>query len=156
MIEVKVHGLKELGEFLKYRLPKEIASKNGGPLVVGLRAAGRMMVQEAKSRVPVNTARLQEAISLRRLKNPPVTEGVQVYVKRGRSKKDERGAFYAAMVEYGTIGGDKPDQKAQPYMRPTFESKKIEALNVFWKSFARNLKAAERRAIKNGKMPGGR
>jgi HK97 gp10 family phage protein len=150
VIEVKVHGLRELGEFLTKRLPAEIASKNGGPLITALRASGRMMRDEAKRRVPVKSARLQEAISMRRMKNPPTTEGVQVYVKRGRSKEDTRGAFYAAMVEYGTIGGDKPDQAPQPYMRPTFEAKKIEALDVFWKSFARNLKAAERKAIKQG------
>jgi HK97 gp10 family phage protein len=155
VIEVKVHGLKELGEFLTKRLPAEIASKRGGPLLQGLMASGRMMRDEAKHRAPVKSARLQEAISLRRLRNPPTTEGVQVYVKRGRSKEDTRGAFYAAMVEYGTIGGDKPDQPAQPYMRPTFETKKEEAVTVFQEAFGKALKSAEKRAIKNGLLPRG-
>lgn len=154
MIEVKVHGLKELGEFLTKRLPAEIASKRGGPLLRGLQAAGRMMRDEAKRRAPVESARLQEAISLRRLKNPPTTEGVQVFVRRGKNKEDTRGAFYAAMVEYGTIGGKAPDQPAQPYMRPTFETKKGEAVTVFTEAFAKALKAAEKKAIKNGTLRG--
>jgi HK97 gp10 family phage protein len=155
VIQVKVHGLAELAEFLTKRLPAEIASKRGGPLLTALMASGRMLRDEAKRNVPVESARLQEAISVRRLKKPKATEGVQVYVKRGKSKDDMRGAFYAGMVEYGTIGGKAPDQAPQPYMRPAFESKGGEAVNVFREAFAKALKAAERRAIKNGLLPRG-
>lgn len=154
MIEIKVHGLRELGEYLTKNLPAEIASKRGGPLLQGLMAAGRMMRDEAKQAAPVESGRLQESISLRRLKKPQATEGVQVYVKRGKSKQDMRGAFYAAMVEYGTIGGDSPDQSPQPYMRPTFDSKKTDAVEVFRAAFAKSLQSAARRAVKQGLMRG--
>ena len=155
MIEVKVHGLAELGRYLVHDLPREIASVRGGPLLQALMASGRMMRDEAKQNVPIISARLQEAISVRRLKKPQATEGVQVYVKRGKSKEDTRGAFYAAMVEYGTIGGDAPDQAPQPYMRTAFETKKAEAVEVFKAEFAKSLDRAAKRAVKNGLMPRG-
>jgi HK97 gp10 family phage protein len=85
-------------------------------------AAGHIR-DAARSNVPVNTGTLRDTIRVVRLKDDPKLD-VRIYagsrITGGAMKKGaDRGAFYAHMVEYGTV-----KMKARPYMRPALSAVK--------------------------------
>lgn len=151
-------------------LPVELGSKRGGPLRVALRAGGRVIQADAKSRAenlseavsaggsvsqrstpsqstPADTApkvgrsgRLARAIRLSLVKRPAMTEEMQIWVYPGRKRGDPRGAYYWRFVEFGTSL-----MQARPFLRPAFEAKKREALGVFSTTFGKAIAAAERK-----------
>lgn len=51
------------------------------------------------------------------------------YVKIGIQKDDNSEIFYGKFIEYGTVNG-KRSLAPKPFMRPAFEKKKSEALEV--------------------------
>lgn len=156
MAEVEVQGLKELADALR-ALPKELASKSGGPLAKGLRAAANVIKNEAKHRAPVlrnktpyrKPGTVRDAIRVRRdrIQAPGATETFEVYVKQ--AKGGSRGTFspddpfYWRFLEFGT-----KKMAARPFMRPAFEAKKDEALNTFETVLAAAIAKA------NAKVPG--
>lgn len=106
-VDFKVHGLKELQKALT-QLPKELVSKNGGPVKTALMAATLPVVRTAQSTIPdrdeiPNTGLLARMIRRRRMtKVSRGSEGVQVFV-RG-NKQQERDAYYAPWLEFGARG----------------------------------------------------
>lgn len=128
---IRIEGLDEVKRALR-ELPKKLERN-----VVrgGLRAAAKIVADEAKRRVPVRRGFLQKSIRISsRVKNGLVT----VSVKAGG-----KGARHAHLVELGTkphlIGrrGFKsapirhPGAKPKPYMKPAFESKVQAAIATF-------------------------
>lgn len=157
---VEVQGLAELAETLK-ALPAEIASKRGGPLARALRKAADVFRDDARERAPERDTtvgdetfppgRLKRAIVTRRDPRPKdVTERMLVTVRNGRSRTDPRGAFYWKFVEFGTIGKQSPDQEAQPFMRPAFDSNATQAIDTFKQEFAEQVNKAAKKAAKQG------
>lgn len=70
----------------------------------------KLVERDAKARVPVRTGRLKRSIAIHK-----ITMGEYV-VSAG-----DRDAFYAHMIEYGTV-----HHAARPFLTPAFESNKVE------------------------------
>jgi hypothetical protein len=106
-VDFKVYGLKELQKALT-QLPKELVSKNGGPVKTALMAATLPVVRTAQATVPnrddiPNTGLLASMIRRRRMtKVSRGSEGVQVFV-RG-NKRQMKDAYYAPWLEFGALG----------------------------------------------------
>jgi HK97 gp10 family phage protein len=105
----KVTGLKELHDALT-KLPKELVSNNGGPVKTALMAATLPILKTAQNTIPdrdeiPNKGQLMRAIRRRRAtKARKGSEIVQVYIRKGRKRDDESGAYYAPWVEFGAKG----------------------------------------------------
>jgi HK97 gp10 family phage protein len=148
MANVSVAGLDELRKTL-LSLDASIASKNGGPVRSALARGARRVRDVARAKAPVKTGRLQRAIYARRDRNPAAqgfTESYVVGVSSGRSRDDEKGAFYWRFVEF-KIGKEYPNQ---PFVRPAFEENKAQFRDFFASDLTKAIAAAVRRARKNG------
>lgn len=163
---VEVQGLKELADALR-ALPTELASKSGGPLAKGLRAAGYVIRDDAKRRAPVlaepakyrKAGTLKNAIKVRRdrIQAPGAVETFEVYVqkakggKRGTYSPDD--PYYWRFVEFGTgerhkkSGASSGRVIARPFLRPAFEAKKEEALRTFEAELAKAIDKANRKVL---------
>lgn len=73
-------------------------------------AAGYVMGL-ARQKVPVDSGALRDSIRVTRLKGDPKLN-IRVYAGN-RKQRGEGGAFYAHMVEYGTV-----KMPAKPFLRP--------------------------------------
>ncbi|WP_440221833.1 HK97-gp10 family putative phage morphogenesis protein [Dokdonella sp. MW10] len=162
---VQVHGLKELGARLR-ALPKEIAGKNGGPLLSALRKMGGEIQKAAQQRVPVDTGTLRENIIVTRDRAPQkvgMTEVVHVTVrfkakayrdnKKNRRKarvgaeyKDHGRLFYAKFLEFGTINAPP-----HPFMRPAFEETKPRMPEMFRTELSAAIARAVRKLNRGGR-----
>lgn len=76
----------------------------------GTRAATKIVLREAKARMPWDTGRLEESLVVRSLKRSRVKMGHRVIARPGEF---ESGEFYGFYPEYGTM-----HQEAQPALRP--------------------------------------
>ena len=88
-----------------------------------LEKAGEVVAERARGLVPVDTGALKASIRVVRLKGDP-KQNIRVYagnrVQGGsRMKGAARGAFYAHMVEYGTV-----KMPAKPFLRPALNASK--------------------------------
>lgn len=139
-IEARITGLAELSAALK-ALPPEIASKNGGPLRRALRAAARTVQLRARELAPKESGRLTRAIVIQLDRNPRnVTERMVVRPRAGKSRNDEKGAWYWHFVEFGTV-----KMPAHPFIRPAFDAVKDEALNEFKRHLTHGIFRAVRK-----------
>lgn len=162
-MQIKVEGLAELAKALK-ALPPEIAGKNGGPLRKAIGRAAVVIRDDARRRAPVDTGNLRDnIIAVRKRKSPQGTEGYFIEVRRKRRKyantranrrKKRAGlnyetmgeAYYGMFVELGTekeLGTAK--MQAQPFLRPAFESKKVEAVETFRVELAKGIEQAAKK-----------
>lgn len=177
MAEIQqVEGLAELGRALR-QLPKEIASKNGGPLRKALFQAAKVIREEAKRRAPVHegpplkkgrqpSGTLKRNIIAKRDRRPDTvgaTERYRVAVRTGKRQKTGD-AFYWRFVEFGhrivprggkRKGGISARRRAaqgavppKPFMRPAFESKKREAVQVFKRTLEKGMATAVKKAAR--------
>lgn len=147
--EMRLEGLSDLLAKLK-ALPAEIGSKGGGPLRLALFTATKLMRDDAQSRAPVDTGRLQRNVIAFRDRDPRssgVTEQYAITFRRGKGRgkrraysttsRGEKDAFYGRFVEFGTS-----KSPAQPFLRPAFEAKKHEAAELFRTKLAAAIAAA--------------
>lgn len=149
MANVNVAGLSELRNTL-LSLGGEIASKNGGPVRSALAKGTRRVRDLARVNASgsSDTGRLQSAIFSRRDKNPAaegLTESYIVGVKRGKDRKDPRGAFYWSFVEFGTV-----KQRPKPFLRPAFDQSTKSFTDEFTTDLSKAIASAVKRARKNG------
>ena len=82
-----------------------------------LETAAEQVAERARVLVPKDTHALEKSIRVVRLKGDPKLN-VRVYAGN-RKRRKEGGAFYAHMVEYGTV-----KMKAKPFLRPAFNAVK--------------------------------
>lgn len=157
----KLDGLKESVAALR-ALPAQFASKNGGPIRRALFAAAKPMRDNAQARAPMATGNLSAQVYIYRDRNPKASTGaterfvIGVRTARGRRARgrlnrrlgrvtqnySQRGdAFYWVFVEFGTA-----KMRAQPFLRPAFESHKNTAVSIFSRTMAAGVAAAVRRA----------
>lgn len=172
---VSITGLKELGETLR-QLPREIASKNGGPLKAALFQALKPIRDEARARAPAHdgaplkkgkqpSGTLKKNIIAKREPRPDkfgLTELYHITVRTGKKRKTGD-AFYWKFVEFGHAivprrsRGEslRAHRKAvakygrvapRPFLRPAFESRKHEALETFKTALTRGIARAVRKA----------
>ena len=73
-----------------------------------LEKAGELVADRARQKVPVLSGKLRDSIRVTRLKGDP-KQNIRVYA----GSRQKGGAFYAHMVEYGTV-----KMPAKPFLRP--------------------------------------
>ncbi len=158
-VKFKVSGLDSLLKRMQ-ALPAEIGAKGGGPLRRALRAGAKPIKDTAIRNAPIgrrtpSPGRLRRAMRVMADRHPEqnhgATEVVSVYVRAGKksfargpgkmsARQDPNGAWYWWFVENGTY-----KMRAQPFLRPAFESQKGPALVIIVKSMRKGLDAAERK-----------
>lgn len=144
---VEVKGLRELRRAM-LTLPQKMDQRI---LNSGLLAGGRLIVADAKQRVAVRTGELRRNIRARSTKpfqgmTATVIVGVRKLTKKQiaalKKKRNRKGSslpnpsdpFYWRFLEFGTS-----KMRARPFLRPAFESKKGQALEVITKQFAKRV-----------------
>jgi len=129
-VTVQVLGMRELSAKMKELGPKITRKAIKYALIKG----AQVVRDEAKRQAPIATGALRKAIYIKKMnKENPFKENVILGVRHGRKmwkKKKEGGfdkgkdAFYWKWIEFGT-----KKMKEDPFMRPAFESKKMEAFD---------------------------
>lgn len=113
-------------------------------------SAGAAVVRnEARSRAPVDTGEMKKDIQMKREKDQrggPLAARFSVFVRSGkksrlagRARDVQKDSFYWKFVEYGTS-----KMPAQPFMRPSFESTKEEAVRVIGETLDQGVQQAAR------------
>lgn len=158
---VKVEGLRELREALLRKVPAEMQGK---VLQSALTAGARPIIKDAQSRAPQKTGRLRRAIySVRdRVASNGVFEQRAVTVRQGK-RAGQRDAYYWRWIEFGRgvversrgalgtpekgfFGREVKATPARPFLRPAFENRKGEALEVIRKRLAKAIEKAAAKA----------
>lgn len=141
---VRVAGLDGVLERLQ-ALPAAVGAKGGGPARAALAKGARVFRDQAIANAPRDTGLLQESIVARRDSRPGMAGASEAYyvgvrrkARRYANTKRNRGkgragktyfvdgtAFYWLFLEFGT-----EKMAARPFLRPAFESRKEDALNV--------------------------
>jgi HK97 gp10 family phage protein len=94
--------------------PENITAEIEKKAMDRLEMAGELVAARARGLVPVDSGKLKDSIRVTRLKGDP-KQNIRVYA----GNRNKGGAFYAHMVEYGTV-----KMKARPFLRPAIESTK--------------------------------
>lgn len=124
---IQIKGLRELDMALK-RLPEPVAAKvTGNALADG----GRVIRDEAKLAVPVDTGALRDSIVVRRARG----RAGQVFV--GFEKPTSRRAH---LTEFGTSRAS-----AKPFMRPALEVSRRAALRAIARRMMKGIAAEVRK-----------
>lgn len=128
MESVRVEGFKELFEKLNQLEPKRVK-----PAVrKALRAGARLVLTEARTRVPVRTGALKKSMKVRGIKLKRGMVGIAVHTGAGHMFMGDQ--YYGGMVHYGT-----EKQKAQPWLRESFEATKDEIIKAIATSIRTTL-----------------
>lgn len=161
---VRVEGLEGVLNTLK-NLPPELVSKNGGPVRTALRRGGVLILKEAQKNIQqiidepnkngrdVSTGLAKKSLFLKRVRKMPNGQKGEAFIiavkpnkypnrmnrRKGRKARELQANDVLFMLENGT-----ENRPAMPWMRPAFEVKKQEAVEVF----ARELPRAIDRAVK--------
>lgn len=136
MFRVRVQGLGEIERKLK-----ALVAQVTKPAVLeeALVAGGEVIAEEARRLVPVRTGTLRDSIVVA----SGDLDASAVTLKHGLAKvqigPDERG-FYGHLVEFGTYRS-----AAKPFMRPAFDAKKAEAMEIVTEHLSRAFEQAARR-----------
>lgn len=158
-----VQGLDGLLDALK-ALPPEIASKNGGPARAALAKAAKIIRDDARLRVPVDTGAVKANIVMKRDSRPDrfgVNERYTVGVRGGSlstysntkrnrrkgvvGKKYEKQSttFYWRFLEFGTVRAP-----ARPFLRPAFESNHAKAMTAIVETMAKGIERAAKKVAR--------
>lgn len=93
--------------------PEQITTEIEKTAMDRLETAAGYVMGRARQLVPVDSGNLRESIRVVRLKGDQ-RQNVRVYAGN-RKRRNEGGAFYAHMVEFGTV-----NMPAKPFLRPAF------------------------------------
>lgn len=131
-VTVKIEGLADLNRRLT-QLPKAI---QGRPLRTAVAAGGRVIQQEAKARVPVDTGLVRDRIRVMSMRQEQRNARAEVVVGVRRVEKNTRRTdpFYWRFIEFGTRF--KP---ARPFLRPALENKRTEAVDAIRERLAKRI-----------------
>lgn len=147
MTTVRLEGLKGVMQTLR-QLPPELVARRGGVIKTAIRKAALLIQEEAKNNVrrivaepnengepSRSTGALEQAISSRRIKpaGGAFGEAYIVYVAKLKKKfVESKGlhehlppSWYQWFLELGT-----ERSRPHPFMRPAYDSKKGEALDL--------------------------
>ena len=98
----------------------EMGKKSNKLTNKALNAGADVILDEMVKRCPVRTGKAKKNLKKSKVKS----KKGEKYINIGINKEDNSEAFYLKFYEWGTSRG----QIARPFMRPTFENKKAEAL----------------------------
>lgn len=166
--QVTIAGLAGVLEALE-ALPREIASRNGGPVRTALGRGARLIKDEAVRRAPVATGKLQKNIIAARDRNPQragpgIGERYIVGVRGGARQKlantrrnrragtvgqdavTQGNTFYWRFLEFGTA-----KMPAKPFLRPAFEAMKQAALDEVVSSLGKGIDRIAARLARQGR-----
>jgi HK97 gp10 family phage protein len=134
-----VQGLKELSDALRALGPD--IGRNA--LRAGVRAAAKLVSDDAKSRVPVKTGVLRKAIYFKQIRelSGDVQQTFFVAARSGK-KYQKRGqdAYYWRFLELGTI-----NIGATPFFRPAFDANKGAAVDAIATKIKQRIDKAQKR-----------
>lgn len=131
---MEVSGLRELADKLRDMGPD--LARNA--LRAGVGQAARIIRDQAKATNPDDTGATDRALYAKLIKEKSGDHQATYYVGvRSRGKKS---AWYWRLVEFGTA-----KMRARPFLRPAFESKKNEAVEIIAKRIAARIKRFEKR-----------
>jgi HK97 gp10 family phage protein len=139
-VNVKVEGLRELGERMK-SLSEDVNNR----IARAATAAGAVVIRKAaQSKVAVDTGNLKKSIIVKRLPKgeTQLTSEHIVTVRKGKVTAKQKGAglkdaFYGRFVEFGTA-----KMPARPYLRPAYDENKQKAVEAIKDRIAARLKKA--------------
>lgn len=170
---VRIEGLAGVLQTLQ-QLPPEIVSKNGGPVKFGLKAAMKMMAAEVRQNLQqiINTpnaggenestgllmqnvrdgrARLRgvkgeaHRVFIRNKRYPD--KPVETQPHPGPGPKPVTTAQNARLLEYGN--NRRPPM---PFIRPAFEAKKNEAIDIFTNELKRRIALVQKRLARQNRV----
>ena len=105
---------------IKDWVPEQITAEIEKKAMDRLEKAGEVVAAKARRSVPVRSGKLRDTIRVTRLKDDPKLN-IRVYA----GNRIKGGAFYAHMVEYGTV-----KMKPRPFLRPALNSSKAEIMAI--------------------------
>ena len=145
--KLEVKGIKGLKKALKY-LPEQVRGKANASAI---RFAANPIVKEAKAKAPRESGTLAESMGQKVKKYEAGYIAVSIIGPKTNSESVYKGkkripAFYAHLVEHGYIKPDGTKVAANPFLRPSFESKKGEALKRYQKKIWKAIKKAAAKA----------
>ena len=161
---VRMEGLEGVLKTLK-ELPSEMVSKRGGPVRTSLREASLLLVNQAKANVdwivatPNKGGYPTKSLGLLRdniitARDSKMEKGERYYVRirRGLRYPPERGYnvsvfFVGRMLERGT-----EHRRPMPWLRPAFDAKKHEVLDLFTKRIRSRLDRLVKRVARKNKV----
>lgn len=162
---VRVEGLAELRDALNNQLVPRLRKV---ALQTALTKGAAVIVRQAKTLVPVKSGTLRRAIAqMKSRASTDVRPSRIIRVRQGKKQQAKnRDGFYWRFIEFGRaeVRADKvlgtPKKgffgktvkavPAHPFLRPAFESKKMEALNAIVQSLGPEIqKTAERAAARS-------
>ena len=142
-LSTKFEGGKELENALK-QLPKALKKS---ALRSMLRKVAKPVLQEAKSKVPVDSGGLRDSLAIgttltkRQRKFFIKTGDAQIFIGAGK------GGAHAHLVEFGTSM-----MSARPFLRPAWDAKKHKLLKdaqkILWTILAKKAKTLAKKAVK--------
>ncbi len=139
-------GFKELAAALR-ELPQRVA-KNGLRAAVGAGAA--VIRKGARARAPKDSGEMAKDIMIKRERDTPggdtfaarysvfVLSGKKSRLK-GKKRNVQRDSYYWKFVEFGTS-----KMPAQPFMRPTYEAEKEDAVAAIGEKLDQRIQAVAR------------
>jgi HK97 gp10 family phage protein len=161
---IRIEGLEGVMKTLR-ALPKEMVSKNGGPVLFALRKGGKVLAEQMKANLrriilepnldgkpSESTGLLEKNVAVKRGGKPKGQNGERVIVGfRRKSYPANRGKNVstpqvARLLEYGD-----EKKRAHPFIRPAFDAKKTEAVDTFTREIRARLdKFVKKVARQNG------
>lgn len=117
-VGVKITGLKEIADALRGLGPDIVRNA----LRSGVRAAAKLVKDDAAARVPVKTGMLKKSIYIKQIREESGATQQTFFVgARSGKKYRKRGqdAYYWRFIEFGTA-----KLPARPFLRPAFDAKK--------------------------------
>lgn len=104
---------------IKNWAPAQITAEVEKTAMDRLEKAGEIVADRARSLVPVRSGKLKATIRVVRLRGD-AKQNIRVYA----GNREKGGAFYAHMVEYGTV-----KMAAKPFLRPALNASKGGIMN---------------------------
>lgn len=163
-IELKINGADHILDVLQ-KLPKEVVSKNGGPVKLALAKGARLVRDQAKQNVRAVVNASKDSTGLLE-KNIIASRGKQVFGSKGErylvrvrrkaydgdkiSKRQKAGKRVTthktgALLEYGSS-----HQPATPWLRPAVQQKGQEAINTIIQDLDKRIQNTIKKMAKGG------
>lgn len=138
-VDFKIEGAKEMERVLR-ELGPDVANRVGRQ---ALRAGAKVIIDEAKRLVPVDSGALRDSIAVREDRKLKASVGHEIGVNIGFLKPASRRAH---LIEFGTS-----KSPAKPFMRPAMDSQAPAALDQMGKVLARGIDREAKKLAKPAK-----
>lgn len=141
-VDVDIKGLNGVLDTLR-SLPPELVSKRGGPVLAALRKGARVIDAQRKANLQAVTANttdsgkrestghLMKQLVVSRGKPPSDGKGERVLLRvRRKAYPDRNGKTVTSLAAANLLEYGSSTQPAEPWIRPAFQSRAREAINV--------------------------